>query len=160
MIRKIFLAVALVFAAASAMAATPAEGDKAPAFTLNNLDGKAVSLESLEGKWLVLDFWGAWCRWCMVGVPQMKEEYAKMSDKVEFVGIDCRDSQETWRNTVKEKEMNWTQLYAPEDSDILALYGVRGFPTKIVVDPKGVIRKICVGEDPEFYSQLSALIND
>ncbi len=83
-----------------------------------------------------------------------------MSDKVEFVGIDCRDSQETWRNTVKEKEMNWTQLYAPEDSDILALYGVRGFPTKIVVDPKGVIRKICVGEDPEFYSQLSELIND
>ncbi len=139
------------------------EGVEAPDFTLTSIDGKQVSLKSLRGKWVLLDFWGAWCKWCMVGVPQMKAEYAKWSDKCEFVGIDCGDTQETWLTTVEEKQMNWLQLYAPgntRNNAVTVLYGISGFPTKLLIDANGIIRKVCIGEDPEFYSDFSTLLND
>ncbi|MDE6296743.1 MAG: redoxin domain-containing protein, partial [Muribaculaceae bacterium] len=44
-------------------------------FTLPDLDGKKVSLSDFRGKWVVLDFWGSWCGWCIKGFPALKEAY-------------------------------------------------------------------------------------
>ena len=65
-----------------------ATGVEAPDFTLNDINGKPLSLSSLRGKHVVLDFWGSWCGWCIKGMPQMKEYYAKYKDKLEILGID------------------------------------------------------------------------
>ncbi|MBR5325385.1 MAG: TlpA family protein disulfide reductase, partial [Prevotella sp.] len=48
---------------------------EAPDFELNDINGKPLKLSSLRGKYVVLDFWGAWCRWCIKGIPEMKEAY-------------------------------------------------------------------------------------
>ena len=53
-----------------------AEG-MAPDFTLNDINGKPLALSSLRGKYVVIDFWGSWCGWCIKGIPKMKEYYAK-----------------------------------------------------------------------------------
>ena len=45
---------------------------EAPDFELNDINGKPLKLSSLRGKYVVLDFWGAWCRWCIKGIPEMK----------------------------------------------------------------------------------------
>ena len=50
-----------------------AEGQMAPDFTLKDLQGNDLSLSSLRGKYVVLDFWGSWCGWCIKGIPDMKE---------------------------------------------------------------------------------------
>ena len=136
------------------------EGSEAPDFTLPDLDGKDVSLSSLRGKWVLLDFWGSWCKWCMIGVPQMKENYEIFKNDCYFVGIDCRDSREAWRACVEKNGMNWIQLYNDESGDksVSRLYGVKGYPTKMLVDPEGKIAYICVGEEPEFYNKMGALI--
>ena len=137
------------------------EGAIAPDVVLPDLEGKDVKLSSLRGKWVLLDFWGSWCRWCMVGVPQMKENYAKYKDVCEFVGIDCRESKAAWKEAVKANELNWLQLYnEPNDGGKPAnvVYGVTGYPTKILIDPQGRIAKICVGEDPEFYNDFDQLM--
>ena len=47
------------------------KGSVAPDFTLNDINGKPLTLSSLRGKWVVLDFWGSWCVWCIKGMPQM-----------------------------------------------------------------------------------------
>ncbi len=44
-----------------------ADRDEAPAFTLMDINGKPLSLSDLKGKWVVLDFWGSWCPWCIKG---------------------------------------------------------------------------------------------
>ena len=49
------------------------EGAEAPDFTLNDLNGQPLSLSSLRGKYVVLDFWGSWCGWCIKGIPDMKK---------------------------------------------------------------------------------------
>ena len=134
-----------------------AAGIKAPNFTLNDLDGKPLSLESLRGKYVILDFWGSWCVWCIKGIPQMKEYYTKYQGKFEILGIDCNDTDEKWRDAVKKHELPWLHVYNPRESSVLKDYGIQGFPTKIIVGPDGKIVKTIVGEDPQFYTLLDEL---
>ena len=51
---------------------TTPQGPEAPDFTLNDINGKPLTLSSLRGKYVVLDFWGSWCIWCIKGMPKMK----------------------------------------------------------------------------------------
>lgn len=136
-----------------------AAGIEAPAFTLNDIEGKPLSLTSLRGKYVILDFWGSWCIWCIKGFPQMKEYYAKYPGKFEILGIDCNDTEEKWKDAVKKHELPWLHVYCPKESTLLADYGVTGFPTKIIIGPDGKIVKTIVGEDPSFYTLLDELFN-
>ena len=77
--------------------AMTAEGTEAPDFTLNDVNGKPITLSSLHGKFVVLDFWGSWCGFCINGFPAMKEAYAKYKDKMEFLSIACNDTEANWK---------------------------------------------------------------
>lgn len=132
-------------------------GKPAPDFVLKDLNGKDFSLSSLKGKYVVLDFWGSWCGWCIKGIPEMKEAYGKYKSKVEFVGIACRDSEEDWKQAVAQYELPWINVFNAGEPDVAADYAVQGYPTKIVIDKKGNIAKVVVGEDPEFYTYLEGL---
>ena len=136
-----------------------AEGIEAPVFTLNDLEGKPLALTSLRGKYVILDFWGSWCIWCIRGFPQMKEYYAKYKGKFEILGVDCNDTEAKWRDAVKKHELPWLHVYCPKESTLLADYGVTGFPTKIIIGPDGKIVKSIVGEDPSFYTLLDELFS-
>ena len=133
------------------------EGVEAPDFTLNDLNGKPLTLSSLRGKYVVLDFWGSWCGWCIKGFPEMKEAYAKYKGKVEFLGISCRDTEKRWKAAVAKHQLPWLNVLNEGDVDVSALYAVEGYPTKIVISPEGKIQKIVVGESPEFYTYLEEL---
>ena len=133
-------------------------GAVAPDFTLNNLEGQPLALSSLRGKYVVLDFWGSWCGWCIKGIPDMKKYYEKYKGKLEILGIDCRDTEEKWRAAVEKHELPWLHVRNEGgDNDVSVLYAVPGYPTKIVVDPEGKIAKVVVGEDPAFYKYLDEL---
>lgn len=134
-----------------------AEGAQAPDFTLNDLRGKPLALSSLRGKYVVLDFWGSWCGWCIKGIPDMKRYYAKYKDRMEILGIDCQDKEEAWKAAVERRALPWLHVRNEGDPDVSLLYAVSGYPTKIVVDPEGKIAKIVVGESPEFYEYLDQL---
>lgn len=133
------------------------EGMLAPNFVLNDINGKELSLNSLRGKYVVLDFWGSWCIWCIRGVPKMKEYYEKYAGKYEVLGIDCRDSESKWKDAVEFYKLPWLHVYNPSDSKLLADYGIKGFPTKIIIDPQGRVDKVLVGESEAFYQYLDQL---
>ncbi|MED9944708.1 MAG: TlpA disulfide reductase family protein [Hallella sp.] len=134
------------------------EGNVAPDFTLKSIDGKNISLSSLKGKVVVLDFWGSWCVWCIKGMPKMKEYYAKYKGKLEILGIDCNDTEQKWRDAVKKHELPWLHVRNEGNPDVTVLYGISGFPTKIVVDAEGKISKVVVGESEDFYTYLDQLL--
>lgn len=134
------------------------EGNVAPDFTLKSIDGKNISLSSLNGKVVVLDFWGSWCGWCIKGMPKMKEYYAKYKGKLEILGIDCNDTEQKWRDAVKKHELPWLHVRNEGNPDVTVLYGISGFPTKIVVDAEGKISKVVVGESEDFYTYLDQLL--
>ena len=138
-------------------ASLQAEGRQVPDFTLKDINGKDLALSSLRGKYVVLDFWGSWCVWCIRGVPKMKEYYQKYAGKFEILGIDCSDTEEAWKAAVKEHAMPWLHVYNPKDSELLTQFGIQGFPTKIILDGEGKIVKTIVGESPDFYDKLDEL---
>ncbi len=127
----------------------------APDFKLKDLQGKEVKLSDFRGKYVVIDFWGSWCIWCIKGFPHLKEAYNQYKDKLVVLGVDCQDSEEAWRNAVAKYELPWVNVYNPENSDLLNKYGVQGFPTKVIVNPEGKIVNITTGEDPAFYTTLA-----
>ncbi len=144
--------------APAAAATSVNEKVPAPAFTLNDINGKPLSLSDLRGKWVILDFWGSWCPWCIKGFPALKEAYRQYDGKVEIIGIDCRDSVDVWKEAVKKYELPWLQVYNPGDNDLLEQYQIQGFPTKFIIDPEGNIANVTIGEDPEFFNVLKSLV--
>lgn len=136
-----------------------ADADLAPDFELPDLQGNPLKLSSLRGKYVVLDFWGSWCIWCIRGIPSMKEAYAKYKDKMEILGVDCRDSEKKWKAAVDEYQLPWLQVRCPDKQlqTLAEQYNIEGFPTKVVIDPEGKIAKVIVGEDPDFYTYLDEI---
>lgn len=134
-------------------------GQIAPDFTLNDINGKPLALSSLRGKYVIVDFWGSWCIWCIKGMPKMKEYYSKYADKLEILGVDCNDPEAKWKDAVKRLELPWKNVYTPKgEMSIIENYELQGFPTKILIDPEGKVVKYVCGEDPAFYQVLDEVL--
>ncbi|MBR1400439.1 MAG: AhpC/TSA family protein [Prevotella sp.] len=132
-------------------------GKVAPLFTLNDLQGNPLSLKSLRGKYVVLDFWGSWCFWCLNGVPQTKKYYDKYQGRFEILGIDENDTEEKWKQAVEKNQMNWLHVRNTKSDHVPQLYAVSGYPTKVIINPDGTINRVFVGEKEEFYEYLDEL---
>lgn len=137
------------------------QGVKAPDFTLCDPQGKEWTLSQLQGKWVVLDFWGTWCGYCLQGIPEMKKYESKYREQCTFVGIVCQDTRETWIAALEEYRMPWLQLYNPSKNDggkdLSMVYGILGFPTKFIITPEGYIHEIFEREDSALYDTLDQL---
>ena len=131
-------------------------GKTAPDFKLTTIDGKEVTLATFSGKYLLVDFWGTWCGWCVKGIPDMKKAYKKYQNKVEFLGVCCGDTDKKWRDGVAHHQLPWVNVIEGE-SNIAARFGVTGFPTKVLVGPDGKIVEVFVGESPALYKRLDQL---
>ena len=133
-------------------------GAEAPGFTLMGLDGEPVRLSDFADRYVVLDFWGTWCQWCVKGIPQMKAAYAKHKGKVVFLSIACRDREERVKAFVEKEKISWINVMNGEEAlDVAFLYGVSGYPTKILLEPGLKVKNRYLGEVPEFYQDLDNL---
>lgn len=137
-------------------------GEMAPDFTLKNTKGKGVSLKSLRGKWIVLDFWATWCGPCKVSMPHLKEYYKKYAGKFEVIGVVGSSKEEDWKVMVNDLELPWINVInpqdAPEKEDVLKLYDISAFPTYIIIDKEGKIHKKFVGAKQELYDELDKIL--
>ena len=133
-------------------------GSLVPNFTLPNKDGENVSLSDFKGEYVVLDFWGTWCGYCLKGIPKMQDYYSKYKNKVEFINIGCRDNKQVWLKTVEKFKIEGVNLFA-ENDEVPDKLGVVGYPTKIVIDKEGKIISKTIGESDEFYAKIDELFN-
>lgn len=135
-------------------------GLMAPTFTQTTYAGNQFAIGDLKGKYVVLDFWGSWCSWCIKDFPRMKAYYAKYKEKVEFVGIACNDSELAWRKAVKNNQLEWVNILNDKNrNDLSSQYAITAFPTKVILDKEGRIYKKIVGESPVFYQTIDSLMN-
>jgi len=117
---------------------------QAPDFALTNLKGEEVSLESLKGKVVIVDFWATWCGPCKASFPGMQKVVNKFEDAndVEFVFIDTWESgknkAESAQKFMDSKSYTFNVLM-DNDNKMVADYGVSGIPTKFVLDKSGQI---------------------
>ena len=88
----------------------------------------------------------------------MKEYYEKFSNKVEFVGVSCRDKDTEWRNAINKYNLSWLHiLNANGANDLAVMYNVEAYPTKLLIDKDGKLIQIFIGESDLFYQKLDSL---
>lgn len=116
-------------------------GFKAPAFEGKEFTtGADISLEGLKGKYVLLDFWGTWCGPCIADIPSIKTLYDQTDrNKLEIVGIAHQSAPAAITKAIGEHGISWPQIVSSADNDIVGRYGVTGFPTKILIDPQGIV---------------------
>ncbi len=116
----------------AALGAIPAE------FALNNLEGQSISLRSLRGKVVLINFWATWCGPCRVEMPHLEKLYQQYKTKdVVFLPISNEDP-ETVRKFLSQSGYTFGSLIDP-DGRIQESYGVRGIPHTFLIDKSGMI---------------------
>jgi len=124
------------------------------------IDSTVFDLKSMRGKFVIIDFWGTWCGPCVAGMPKMKEFRDKHADKVQILGVAQDRNYDTWKKFVETKDMNWPNILSGKgEQDFVLKYNVQGFPTKLLISPKGEILYRFTGEEHSFYEEIEKLIN-
>ncbi|MBR0222739.1 MAG: AhpC/TSA family protein [Bacteroidales bacterium] len=138
-------------------------GAVAPDFTLNDLEGKPVTLSSLRGQYVLVDFWASWCKPCRAGMPAMKELYKKYHAKgFEIIGVSDDDNHDAWKQAVAQDQTPWIHVVDEfpvpnKPARVGLLYGVHYIPSYFLLDKEGkVIGKM---DHDELAAKLAELLD-
>ena len=117
-----------------------AEGTSAPDFALNDKGNKIITLASLEGKTVYLNFWTTWCRPCinkMESVKLIQSELEKLD--VVFINVSLDRDELTWKNTLTERSFKGIHVLASNglNSEIAKAYEVKVLPQYFIINKKG-----------------------
>lgn len=122
-------------------ASNPLLHKTAPDFNLKDVEGKALSLSSLRGKWVFLNFWLSTCGNAVSQFPALKEMYDKYKDHVVFIGVDCVENEDDWKSAVSINALPWVNVYGDMDIDDpqnpMNLYHEIATPAYFLIAPSG-----------------------
>lgn len=131
----------------------------APEFSAKLKTGEEVSLDTLKGKVVLLDFWGVWCAPCRVSLPSLKDLAAKMDPaKVAIISIDEYDPKPQWEQFTQANGMNWSQVY-DGDRTLHDAFHVDGFPRYYILSKDGIILAEFKGWNQNGESTINDAIN-
>lgn len=123
-----------------------------PDFTAYDKDGNKVKLSDYFGKPIVLNFWATWCGYCKQEMPYFDEVYKEVKDDVVFLMVDIvdgvRETKEMGEKYIEENGFTFPVLY-DLDGEAAANYGLRSFPTTVIIDKDGTVFGIQEGALPE-----------
>jgi peroxiredoxin len=111
----------------------------APNFELKSLSGKIINLSDFRGKWVVLDFWGSWCHFCVQEMPNIEElfDYINNHRKNNACLLTLNYGEKPERTEKFMHAMNYNFPIVFADSKVINDYKITGFPTKFLITPAG-----------------------
>lgn len=114
-------------------------------FTLNNIEGEAVTLSELVGKskLIMIDFWASWCPDCRVENPNIVEVYEQYKDKgLEIISVSLDTDREAWLKGIEDDNLNW-EYHLSElkgwNCSAATEYGVAFIPQNFLINEEGTI---------------------
>lgn len=144
------------------------DGERSPNFEWTLPSGEKSDLTKLEGKYVLIDFWGSWCGPCRAEFAPLSELFKKYNNTkfksangFDIVGVAVEKKERSMNAVIKKYDFKWQNHVFDKvnsfkffDSPIAQLYGVKDVPTKYLLDEKGVIVLVnpSVGELDEFLN--------
>ena len=120
-----------------------ANGTQLPEINIPDVNGKAISLSSLKGKYVLVDFWASWCGPCRAENPNVVAAYNNYKDKgFTIYSISLDDDKEKWKQAIAKDKLAW-QYHVSElkgwQSDVVHQFGIESIPTNYLIDKEGKI---------------------
>jgi len=141
------------------------DGEIAPGFQAELINGDAFSLSDLNGSYVLLDFWGSWCGPCRKENPDLVKLYETFHGKsfsdakaFEIVSVAIETNEKRWKSAIAKDNLNWPHHIVQLDrfkGPIAKEYGVNEIPTKYLLDTKGEILMV----NPSF-DKLTSFLNE
>ncbi|MGB9834421.1 MAG: TlpA family protein disulfide reductase [bacterium] len=120
--------------------------NKAPDFEAITMTGEKLSLSSLRGKVVILNFWATWCPPCRDEIPELNSFYEEYKNRVVFLGIEIMESREEVEQFLQEQRILYPIILDSEQkTSISNLYRISLVPTTYVIDEQGAIITVIMG---------------
>ena len=145
-------------------ASTSASSANAPGFALPTRDGKTLSLDSLKGQVVMLNFWASWCGPCRQEMPLLDQLYKKYSSLgFTLVGVNVEADSKAAEQILAQAPVSFPVLFDRENK-VSKQYDVSAMPSSVFIDRKGNIRTLHKGYKPgdeaAYTSQIRALLRE
>ncbi len=130
--------------ASERVANSPLLGRSAPAINGKTIDGTDFSLESLRGKWVLVNYFATWCVPCRKEHPELVRFAQRNANQIEVVGVVYSDRIGAVRSFRDKEGGDWPMVEDPDGRTALE-WGVTGVPESFLIDPSGVVRSRILG---------------